>query len=405
VTTRETDESRRSAAEGMRQRRTARRASARQKRARLLRASVPWALAAIVLVAAAGAGTLAWRASHEALPAPTAGVPLDAPVPVLTIAPTAPNALRQPTGVAVSGDRVYVADPARAAVLVFARDGSRVATIGAGDLKTPVYVGVGPVDGRVYVVDRGRDAVVVYSADGKRLRVLSPGGTGPAPQSALKPWRPLALGFAPDGTLYVADVEGDQRIAVFSPLGVRTGTIGDGLPLGRSGRHLAFPNGIVASYDALVVDDSNNGRLLFMDRAGTVRRVVAVGGLPRGAAALDGGRFVVADAAMHSLRVFSAEGTELQRTGGFGAAIGQFAYPAGVAVGVDGRVYIADTGNARVQVVRIPGAGAPERRAPASPLPWTAAALVLAAAAIGCAVWGLLRNRSSRTAHAVASEL
>jgi DNA-binding beta-propeller fold protein YncE len=270
---------------------------------------------------------------------------------------------------------------------------------------TPVYVGVGPVDGRVYVVDRGRNAVVVYGADGKRLRDLQPGGTGPAPQDTLKPWRPLALGFAPDGTLYVADVEGDQHIAVFSPPGVRIGTIGDGLPLGRSGRHLAFPNGIVAFDDALVVSDSNNGRLLLMDRVGTVRRVVLVGGLPRGAAALDAGRFVVADASMHSLRVFSSEGNELQRTGDFGSATGQFAYPAGVAVDDDGRVYVADTGNARVQVVRIPGAGAPARRGPTGPWPWTAAALVLASAAIAFAVWGLLRNRSSRTARAAESEL
>ena len=405
MTKRDTDDSRRDSAEGVRQRRATRRASKRQERKRRFRAVLPWALAVVALVAAAGAGVLAWRASRATLPAPTAGVRLDAPVPELTIAPKPPDAFRQPTGVAVSGDRVYIADPGRAAVLVFTRAGSRVATIGAGDLVTPVYVGVGPIDGRLYVVDRGRNAIAVYSADGKRLRDLPPGGTGPAPQDTLKPWRPLALGFAPDGTLYVADVEGDQHIAVFSPLGVRIGTIGDGLPLGRSGHHLAFPNGIVAFEDALVVNDSNNGRLLLMDRAGVLRRSVFVGGLPRGGAALDAGRFVVADASMHSLRVFSSDGAELQRSGEFGTATGQFAYPAGVAVDASGRVYIADTGNARVQVVRIPGAGAPVPKRPTGAWPWALAALALAAAAIALVVWGLLRNRSSSTAQTAEVEL
>lgn len=382
----------------------ARRRSARARRraARRARAGrvLPWVLAAVLLVSSGVAGYIAWRDASTAVTDPLAPGQEQRAIGERVMDPAPSGRPGQPTGVAVSGDFVYAADPVAKAVLAFRRDGSRAATIGAGMLDTPVYVAVGPVDGRIYVSDRGSQRIVVFSATGARLRSFGPQGTGPAPQATARPWKPLGLGFASDGTLYVADVEGEQSIAVFSPTGVRTGTIGDGLPLGRSGRRLAFPNGIVPLRDRTVVADGNNGRLLYLDREGTLVKVVPVDGLLRGAAALPDGRLIVADASNHVLRVFDADGQEGVRAGGYGREPGRFAYPAGVAVDDHARIYVGDAGNSRVQVVRIPGVTKPIPGGMAAAWPRLVLAGILAVAGFVLVVYANARSRSSRRASA-----
>lgn len=310
-----------------------------------------------------------------------------------SIAPTGTGALAGPTGVAVSADRVYVADPSRAVIAVFSRGGSRLATIGAGELKTPISVAVRPSDGRVYVSDRGLRRVVAFDADGRAAGELRPQGSGASSLDAARPWDPLALAFAGDGTLYVADAAGDQRIAVFSAQGVRTGSIGAGVPIGRSGRRLAFPNGIAVTGGGMVVSDTGNGRVLVFGADGTLARVVRTGGTPRGAAALPDGRVVIADGASHTLLVLAAGGNRSGVAGRFGTARGEFAYPNGVAVDDAGRIFVADAGNARVGMVRLPPPVPARAAGPLGAWPWLAGTA-------GCAVASLalaLRARRAGT--------
>jgi DNA-binding beta-propeller fold protein YncE len=316
-----------------------------------------------------------------------------------TIALDAPGG--QPTGIAVSGDRLYIADPGRHVVDVLTREGSRVATIGAGSLRAPVYVAVGPVDGRVYVSDRVRETVVVYGSTGTLFGVLTPGGIrarapiGPA-------WRPLALGFSPDGTLYVADSAGDQVIAVFSPAGSRIGTIGADVPVGRSGRRLAFPNGIAASRDRIVVADSNNGRLVVFDRSGRYLAAIPVEGLPRGVALLEDGRIVVTDAARNEVSLLTSAGAPVSRLAGAGRDTGfagtgrdsGFVSLAGVSVGGDGRVYVAESGSGSIRVVLTDPGAANQAGAARRGSPWTVVAIVCGLLALGAVVAATARGRA-----------
>ncbi|MDO8964510.1 MAG: NHL repeat-containing protein [Coriobacteriia bacterium] len=394
-----------SALERAEERRRQRRREERAGRSRRLRERWPLGVAIVFVLLAAGMAAIAWREGVTPPPDPTASTRVRAPVVIRSIAPTGAGALRQPTGIAVSGDRVYVADPALGVVMSFTREGGRVATIGAGDLKTPVYVAVGPVDGRLYVSDRGLQKVLVFSTDGERIGEVLPQGNGAAPQDTKRPWKPLALAFGTDGRLYVADVDSDQRIAVFSPTGVRQGSQGDGLPIGRSGRRLAFPNGLVPTSHGLVVADSNNGRLLYLDGEARLVRSVKLTGLPRGAAPLPKGYIAVVDSSAHAVRVFDSTGRQVAAAGGYGAAEGRFAYPAGVATDPEGRVYVADSGNARVQIIRIPGVTAPEPGGLARSWPWLTGSATALITAIILAAWAYTRSRSPRRANTRTSAL
>jgi DNA-binding beta-propeller fold protein YncE len=71
---------------------------------------------------------------------------------------------------------------------------------------------------------------------------------------------------------------------------------------------------------------------------------------PGGAAWGKQDRLYVADTGNHRVQVFTPEGKLLYGWGGAGSDPGQFLSPSGIAVGAGDEVYVADTGNDRVQV-------------------------------------------------------
>jgi DNA-binding beta-propeller fold protein YncE len=262
-----------------------------------------------------------------------------------------------PTGVAVTADgsRIYATQTeGDRLVIAFDASGKQVATLTPPETGTaghvPVYVAVNPVGGDVYVSDRPAEAIYVYAADGGYLRKFDPGPT-------LEHWAPLGLAFDTKGDLYVTNVGAPyQSVVEFGPDGALLRSFGkDG--------EFNFPNGVaVDSNGNVYVSDSNNGRLVAFDRAGTelgiIRRGVSVGdlGLPRGAAIDDSGRIYVADVSQQGIQSYQAiTAGQHQPTfiGGFGeegTADGAFRLPNAVAVDARARIYVADWRNNRIQV-------------------------------------------------------
>jgi tripartite motif-containing protein 71 len=68
------------------------------------------------------------------------------------------------------------------------------------------------------------------------------------------------------------------------------------------------------------------------------------------------GRVYVSNSGNHRIEVFSLEGAPLQGWGKPGSKPGEFRFPAGVSVGPNGDVYVADPGNGRIQVFDSHGA-------------------------------------------------
>jgi sugar lactone lactonase YvrE len=124
------------------------------------------------------------------------------------------------------------------------------------------------------------------------------------------------------------------------------------------------PSGIAVDDDFIYVADTGNHRIQKFTADG---QFVAAWGEsfnePWGVAVAPGGDIFVADTWNHRIQQLDAEGHPVTAWGLFGqfglgdGAAGQSAFygPRGVAIGPDGRIYVTDTGNKRVQVFQPDG--------------------------------------------------
>jgi sugar lactone lactonase YvrE len=273
--------------------------------------------------------------------------------------------LQRPVGVLVDGATVYVVDSAAHTVFVFDQDGTPKGSFGASQAVVPLYIAKNPKDGDLYVTDRRLRTILKYTTGGKYLGEFNPR----LPKSQLPgfktggvQWAPVAVAFAPDGTMYATEILNGHRLLIFSPDGVfqkSVGTVGTVNDAKTSPMVFQFPNG-VAYHDGLVyVADSNNRRVQVFDKQGNFKQIIVTQGLPRGVDFLGrfpqdtpstAARFVVVDTLSHDGTIWSTTGNKIVGFGEEGILEGQFSYPNGVSVGPRNRIFIADTSNGRIQV-------------------------------------------------------
>lgn len=213
----------------------------------------------------------------------------------------------------------------------------------------PVGLGIGP-QGRVWVADTHYYQILVYTPDGDPLEVWGSQGTGPG-QFLL----PTDVAVADDGTIFVSEYGGNDRISRFSPDRQFETSFGQGrtleIPLNR-------PQSLALDADGtLWVADACNHRILQFDRAG--KRLAAFGALgraagqlcyPYGVDVLADGNLVICEYGNNRVQVFDRTGRSLRIWGEPGRSVGQLAYPWAVAVGPGGWVLIVDSGNNRIQL-------------------------------------------------------
>jgi len=167
--------------------------------------------------------------------------------------------LREPCGVAIRGDVVYVADTWNGRIQSFTIEGKWKAA--ARDLFGPRGITVAP-DGTVWVTDTGNKRLVAYDGELKLLRTLGRLGKGPEEFSD-----PVGIAAGKDGSLYVADA-GNQRIQILDPNG-------------RFARQVPIPDwkiGIEPHLDVdedgtLYVSDPTRNVLLRIDASGAVKQL------------------------------------------------------------------------------------------------------------------------------------
>jgi DNA-binding beta-propeller fold protein YncE len=174
-------------------------------------------------------------------------------------------------------------------------------------------------------------------------------GERPAPGTFGKPFGVATDGF---GRVIVAD-PATASVAVMDPRRHAFTTIGE------SSKPALFRTPFSVAVDEannIYVGDTTLGRVLVFGPDLAYRATIGQKGeleSPTGLAVDDARhRLYVVDARRHSVLVFElASGRLTDWMGGRGVGPLQFNFPTGVAVGPDGRIYVTDTMNYRVQVI------------------------------------------------------
>jgi DNA-binding beta-propeller fold protein YncE len=218
-----------------------------------------------------------------------------------------------------------------------------------GGLSHPTDIAVS-ADGRAYVVDGVNHRVVVFDREGDRLSSFGQAGRG-----ALL--SPLGIALGSSGRVYVAD-SGNHRVVIFDSEGTYLDQIQVPAPPGRS--RAADPTDVVVDEAAdrcFVVDNDNHRIVRFELSTKTLVGDFGSYGTRQGylhypfLAALDAqGRLYVVEVINARVQVFDPEERHLGYVGAWGVEQGEFHRPKGVALDRDGRVFVSDSFLGVIQV-------------------------------------------------------
>lgn len=262
--------------------------------------------------------------------------------------------MKAPVDVAVDAqNRVYVLDSDMNRVRVFSPAGELLSSFGAAGKGTDGFdepLGLAIDDrGNIFVADTGNGKIKKFDCKGKLLGAFGSEGIGPGQFR-----RPAGIKVDGEGRAYIADmIKGTVQVIQIE--------VGDLKPLEPASppASVVFVREIPVEAGALALDK----RLWVL--AGDTVSTVATGGTltfggrgsepsrlknPRGIALDATGNIWIADTGNDRLQKFNADGNLLQVIGRSGSGEGELRSPSGVAVSPKGNLMVADTGNRRVQV-------------------------------------------------------
>ena len=260
--------------------------------------------------------------------------------------------LNEPRGVAVdAAGRLFVADAASYRLDVFSAATGAFAPAWVG---SPTTGGddVAPGGGRRRSDQRrghrGRRRARPDAPLRARRRLAAAfGGSGAVVADA-----PSGAAINPAGDTYVADT-GDDRIVVLSPTGTPLVSFGSA---GSAPGQFNGPTGVALdrsatrtwSTAATTGCRSSPPREVHAS-VGRLRRAPGQFLAPAGLAVAPSGVIYVADSGNDRIEAFAPRAQFLDQWGANGSDLGEFGDPTGVAVDAQGSVYVADTGNNRVE--------------------------------------------------------
>jgi DNA-binding beta-propeller fold protein YncE len=255
----------------------------------------------------------------------------------------------RPYAVSVYEERIAVADPGAGAIHLYdtgRRSYRRLVRAGDEPFRSPV--GIAVTEDRVYVADSVLNKVFVLD---KRYRLevtLADFG------------RPTGLAFdAVNQRLFVADTLA-HRVRVFDANGTPLFSFGE---RGTGNGQFNYPSHLSIAQGMLLVNDTMNFRIQIFDLDGAHQTTFGKHGdgsgsfaQPKGVAIDSDGHIYVADAASNTVQIFDQQGVFLLSFGFDGDMAGGFRMPTGVTIDGD-RIYVADSYNQRVQVFQYLGDG------------------------------------------------
>jgi DNA-binding beta-propeller fold protein YncE/4-amino-4-deoxy-L-arabinose transferase-like glycosyltransferase len=266
-----------------------------------------------------------------------------------------------PRDVAVDGaGSVYVVDYGNRRIEKFAANGRLLTQWGAAGASTGILdrlfgrggqqeegfkalfaLDVDP-QGRLVALDSEEGAIWRFSGEGRPIEKidLSPVGLfGP---------RDLAVGS--EGETYVVDTGGSRLVKLDAAGKFITAWGSRGTAPGQ----FVEPSGVAIDGDGnVLVADASNGRVQKFDPTGKVLAlwpITGQGGADGSRIAVSSdGRIFVTDSHNNRVLELNADGQVVRIWGRGGINDGEFSLPTGITVDAQGNVYVADTGNHRVQ--------------------------------------------------------
>jgi len=254
----------------------------------------------------------------------------------------------KPCGVATDGaGNIYVADTYNNRIQVFDSSGTFIKTWGQkgsgnGALARPWDVAVDG-EGNVYVADTYNHRVQKFDLNGFYLGQWGKKGRGSGEFAFLS-----GIFVGPDGSIYTVDTK-LNRVQVFDNKGIFLRSWGG---KGKGSGSFVAPLGLAVDGSGNVyVADSKMRRVQKFDSQGRFLAVFTDRLTYPVDVAIDqsSGNLLILDAASHLIWEISPTGQNLRSYGGPGRSSGQFVEPYGLCADGASNVFVADTGNSRVQ--------------------------------------------------------
>jgi sugar lactone lactonase YvrE len=220
-------------------------------------------------------------------------------------------------------------------------------TLGA----TPLYVssigGIGTENGKfiapadvatdakgdLWALDRSQARIQEFNEKGEWLRSAGSEGSGAGMLSS-----PSGLAVDSSGNVWVADT-GNNRVVEFNEKGEFVQTFGAGVNKTKS-----ETGDTTEAEKNLCTAASGN-----VCRAGTAGSAAGQMKAPQGIAVMSSGNVWVADTGNSRLEKFSATGGLISTVSGEGSEAGKLKEPTAITVAPDGSIWVADTGNNRIE--------------------------------------------------------
>lgn len=219
---------------------------------------------------------------------------------------------------------------------------------GNGQFDKPADVAVGS-NGDIWVLDRLNNRVQKFSSTGAYLTQFGSAGSGNGQLSS-----PFALAVDSGGNVWIAD-SGNGRVQKFSSSGTYLSQFGS-KGTGKGQFSTWGPRDLAIDAQGNIWVSDYSGRIQKFNSSGQLKLIVGSLGSGDGqfqqSAGLDvgsDGRVWVADWTNNRVSVFNESGVFQFKFGATGAGNGQFSHPDAVEVDGEGNVWVGDEGNKRVQ--------------------------------------------------------
>lgn len=273
---------------------------------------------------------------------------------------SAPGTFDDPTGIAVAGNEVLVADSRNGRIQVFDLTGNFRRAFGRpgkapGELGRPMNLTVHK--DRLYVAEYFNDRIQVFGLDGSSRQIIGTSGKGEGQLDA-----PGGVAVKNDGSIIVTDFY-NQRVQHLTAEGRFIKQWGKTREIGVSAGEFNYPTDVAVARDGMIfVADGYGDRVqafsaddAFSHKWGGPFAMNIFGPFSGWFAVVTGiavgpdGNVFVADFYNHRVQKFAPDGTFLTKFGERGSGPGQFEHPIALDIAEDGTVFVADYGNNRIQ--------------------------------------------------------